>query len=492
MNRRLLLYSCALLSFVFIPKPAFCRPEIKIIPIETQINFDTSHDGTSCFGNAVGCTLCQSCFPDISINCKTQKVTLDFSHYSFLIQIVRKYQKGTPEFDNIVKHELTHVALYKGVAEKFYQPMATAVLIRFEQSLSQQKGCFQIKNDVYSVFQKYLYRMADEYKAQNQLIDGDENYEYQWKQVYKNRQNKKKKKNIKIASRARVNLNLLKTKRQYNILPAENITVDRFEHPDHDGQGILKNLKTGVIVELDRADAYVDCQTGRIDVNLGLSTTITFNENKGTYLYQYLLDSLNRRLFLLEQNVEHFPEIIRLDLEKTYRRLAKNKLSCQEINTSLNQKLAFYQKKLFEDVSKQNEKLGNAVPLWRSYFEKDAQVYAEQSKRHDEKEEMIIAQNVKIYPKKQSDISIPIKKVENVKMQNEIEGLKTVKKEEKEEMSSSDKFYLNVITRSLAKLMSIFDLEKKFDNLLEKIKNYYSEIVAQDDTFVTKEPQKIE
>lgn len=475
----------------FISKPAFCRPEIKITPVDAQIDFETSKNRTNCSGNAVGCTLCQSCFPDLDVDCGSQKITLDFSRFRFLIQIVDKYQKGTPEFDNIVKHELTHVALYKGVAEKFYQPMATAVLLRFEQSLSEQKSCYQIQNDIYGVFQSYLYRMSDEYKTQNDLIDGEENYAHQWKQIYKNKFLRKKKNYSQMSSRANVRMNMLPIKRQYNILQPESVTVDRFGNPDKDGKGILKNLKTGVTLELDPVGIDVDCETGNIRVNFGFLTTVTFNEQKGTHLYEYLKDSLDKRAAALEKKAENLPGIIRRDIEKTYRRLANDRLSCQEIRMRLNQRMIAYQKKVFENSAQQNKKMGDAVPLWRFYFEKDVKVYAKQDRQKRINQEITVAQNIEGQLKTEKASSLQPPENNKISEQNDQKTTSSKYSEEKQKikMSATDRFYIGMIKRSLEKLMHIFDVEKKFDDMLKKIRKFYSELTSEQDDSVAKAPK---
>lgn len=130
--------------------------------------------------------------------------------------------------------------------------------------------------------------MIEEADKQDNLIDGEENYAYQWKQVAQNRLKnhaapKRSAPKEKAAAKAKVSLTMLETKRNYNITAPENIAVDRSGRPSADGQGILKNLVTGASLEVDRAAAFVDCQTGRIRLELGYSATITFNEKRGTF-----------------------------------------------------------------------------------------------------------------------------------------------------------------------------------------------------------------
>ena len=522
--------------------PVFGQSEVSIIPIEEKITFRISDPLTRCGIGAAGCTVPVSYIPNIQIDCNTGKIILDFSNFEFEVQIVNRYKKGTAQFDHILKHELTHVALYKGVIEKFYQPISTAVLMRFEESRAQGKGCYQIHLDVYNVLYDYLNRMINECEKQNNLIDGEENYAYQWAQVVKNEEAIKE----KAAPRAKVELVMLETRRVYNISPPDNIKVDKSSDPQAQGEGILKNLVTGASLELDRANLFLECQSGEIRLELGFLTTITFNEKRGTFLYDYLMDSLSQRVSLLEQRARNVPGRIKADVAKVYERLAKNGVLCRDIRYSLNKRMAAYQQKISEEVVRQNKIMGDAVPLWRQYFEKDMRAYAALQKTKKRQKEIIAEQqkttsNVKmpfifnqipgieeviqtssIQSGKASSTRLrpPLPQVkkktpENAKRSETSEKTKTpavsettkvpekteiaeipadqsVAADQKPVMGRYDRYYTQLIKRFAIRMMDEFQLKEKFDNFLKNIINTYHQIFSDDPGPMTRDTKAAE
>lgn len=501
------------LSFILFCLPcaqAFGRPEVTVVPVNTQVNFETSEAVTDCGPQAAGCTVPLSCIPDIKIDCEAGKIVLDFSKFEFLVQIINRYKKGTPEFDHILKHELTHVALRKGVTEKFYQPIASAVLLRFEKSLAEKKHCFQIQSDVYGVFHEYVTRMMEEADKQNDLIDGEENYAYQWKQVWQNKLKKydrpeRPAPKEKVAAKAKVSVTMLKTKRRYNITAPENIAVDKSGRPVANGEGILKNLVTGALLELDRASASVDCQTGRIRLELGYSATIAFNEKQGTFLYDYLMDSLSRRIAVLEQRSGNVPERIKKDTAEMYRHLAANGASCEDIRWRLNKRMKAYQQKVSEEVTRQNNILGDAVPLWRQYFEKDMQAYSVTRRSSDTPRETITVarqipsggpEPVSEIPREKKGMKTP--EAEKAKTssepQNKTEAAenKIVPADQKPVMGAWDRYYISRIKFFFTRMAEELELKEKFDNILKNIKNKYNQLISGNGGSMTKDTKAVE
>ena len=479
--------------------PTFARPEVTVIPVNTRVDFETSESVTDCGPQAAGCTVPVSCVPSIRIDCEAGHIVLDFSKFEFLVQIINQYKKGTPEFDHILKHELTHVALRKGVTEKFYQPIASAVLLRFEKSLAEKKHCFQVQSDVYDVFYDYVSRMIEEADKQDNLIDGEENYAYQWKQVAQNRLKnhaapKRSAPKEKAAAKAKVSLTMLETKRNYNITAPENIAVDRSGRPSADGQGILKNLVTGASLEVDRAAAFVDCQTGRIRLELGYSATITFNEKRGTFLYDYLMDSLSRRIAVLERHGKNAAPKIKEDAAKVYERLAARNVACEDIRARLNKRMIAYRQKVSEEISRQNSALGDAVPLWRQYFEKDAKAYADarrfsvrpQKEKSDVSQRISLNENalsvLKNPPERKRPQTAESEKIKQPSVpQNKIETAEnhSVPTDKKIVMGAQDRYYISMIRFFFIRIAEEFKLKEKFDNLLKNIKNRYNQLFSE-------------
>ena len=176
-----------LLFFCFVPFYAAAQkkegvPTVKLTRVDTKIRYDASSEITKCGPSASGCT---SAFLTsmTSINCINREIEISFGYPEILVQIAASYQKGSVEFDAILKHELTHVALRKRIVEKFYQPTASALLMQYEKSEKDGKSCGGIKNDVRLLFKKYMDRLQQEVDKHDQMIDGKENYLYQSKQI---------------------------------------------------------------------------------------------------------------------------------------------------------------------------------------------------------------------------------------------------------------------------------------------------------------------
>ena len=480
MNRYLLLFFICLLC---LSEPAFCQPKVTVIPVNKQIDFDLSQPVTNCGPNAAGCTMSVAYAPSIRVDCNTETIVLDFSRFSFLIQIANEYKKGTPEFDYLVKHELTHVALHQRVVEKFYQPIASAVLLRFEKSLKEKKTCQQSQQDVFDVFNEYIERLKEETDKQNSLIDSDENYDYQWRQVYRNKREKNRTtKQEKKFLKPKVFVTLLETEHQYDIKSAD------FQ-PTNNGKGMIKNIATGAFLELDPAVAEVNCDTGVIKLKLGFKTTVAFNEQKGTFLYNYLLESLNNRVKILQERSRNVPETIKKDIAGFYEKLVQSGAECADIRIRLKKRMSEYQRKVSEEIKYQNNILGNAVPLWRDYFEKDQRAYASV-----QKQPFVAASNgsnPSLMPEPQNNTvqvnaaSVLAKSPENDQQSKTV--LKDSQKDQQIVMNSTDRYFINKIRQIFSSINRIFDLEKKFNNFLEKIKNQYLELTSAGDPSATKE-----
>ena len=217
---------------------------------------------------------------------------MDFSKFEFLIQIINQYKKGTPEFDHVLKHELTHVSLYEGVAKKFYKPMAAAVLLRFEKSLAEKQNCFQVQADVYRVFSQYVAQMIEEARKQNELIDGEENYAYQWEQV-----RRKKMKNAKeyVVSSALPHRNRVKENRKDISSKQENRRENIKKTTAVVAEIPLKQQKNGSET-LAAAQKNVTVVRQNVDMSPKtdlMSSVLQMFENK--YTKAHLVDSAHER-----------------------------------------------------------------------------------------------------------------------------------------------------------------------------------------------------
>ena len=194
MKNSIFLYSALLCVF---SSSAFAvEPTVRALKVPSKIVYEFVPDKqTNCDKSgsvhmvgaekAAGCTTTGDFEQYVDVNCTNKTIVFGFGWKKFLVEVVDKYKKGTMSFDQIVKHELTHVRLHQKTAEKFYQPIGQALLMQYEKSEREGKVCSQIKDDIFSLFDRYVEKYVIEDKKQQKLIDGKENYAYQDEQVYK-------------------------------------------------------------------------------------------------------------------------------------------------------------------------------------------------------------------------------------------------------------------------------------------------------------------
>lgn len=163
------------------------KPTITAKKIQPEIEYKIQDNIRKCGSaiNAAGCTAPLDWVGDINVSCFNKHIFLSFGFKKYEILIDKKFgKKGSLEFNHVLKHELTHVGLYKQTIENFYQPMAQALLMQYEHSEKKGRDCVKIKRDIIRLYNKYIDLLFKEIDKQNDLIDGDENYDYQWKQVF--------------------------------------------------------------------------------------------------------------------------------------------------------------------------------------------------------------------------------------------------------------------------------------------------------------------
>ena len=113
---------------------------------------------------------------------RVEKVFIEGGYPVFLVDIAYEYLPGTPIFNDILKHELTHVAIYRSVAEQYMTSLALEILARIRKMPLQSKG--EYLRALQPVVNRYQEMMADDADKRNNLIDGDENYHYQNSQTF--------------------------------------------------------------------------------------------------------------------------------------------------------------------------------------------------------------------------------------------------------------------------------------------------------------------
>ncbi len=357
---RFLFWFCVVAFSVF---PVAARPSLEVVrnppEVEQKLSI-VSVPVTQCKSGAVGCTIPVPYSYGISADCAGQRLTLQFDVRGYRIEIVDKLKKETPNFDLTLKHELTHVALWKNIMERYFNAAASAALVRFEKQLNdRRKNCAQIQRELFDLLSDYMRRMSQEAERQHALMDGDENYAYQNNQLHLPQ---KKVDKTRVNPKPIVSVNVLTTKRAVAVSPADDQFVSG---------GVVKNLKTRAAFEMDRASVKLDCPSGRVNVTLGYASTVAFNEDRGTLLYGYLSNSLNGRVKELERAVSGVSGKIKSDIAVNYKKMVENGLTCGEIRTWLEKRVNAYQSKTNKSLIAKNARLGDAVPLWRDYFKLD-------------------------------------------------------------------------------------------------------------------------
>lgn len=153
------------------------KPEIKYeIAPKTECRKEREKTNSKVYGRISGCTV-PSLRYDVSIDCSRKVLKIKLS-LNFVVQVeqwVRELNDKI-EFDRVLKHELTHVALYKNVYQKYAQSAASAALAYVNKNTC--------SNEAVSVAYKVMSGVHEEAKRQNALIDGEENYSYQQEQAW--------------------------------------------------------------------------------------------------------------------------------------------------------------------------------------------------------------------------------------------------------------------------------------------------------------------
>ncbi|MBO4519776.1 MAG: hypothetical protein J5787_01070 [Alphaproteobacteria bacterium] len=189
------LFFCAILLFEYLwPSPVFAlKPSVKAVRIKEEIVYEfVPENETVCDKSgtihlvgaekAAGCTI-RELKSKIEVSCDNKEIIFGFGVPKYKVELINTLKKGTNEFDMVLKHELTHVRIGQRTIEKFYPSVAQALLMQYERSEKKGKSCPEIQQDVFNIFHKYLKLLTQEQKKHDALIDGMENYEYQWAQL---------------------------------------------------------------------------------------------------------------------------------------------------------------------------------------------------------------------------------------------------------------------------------------------------------------------
>ena len=186
----------ALIVFFTVAAPAFAGvPVVKIHYDIGKIEYRHQNEKIKCGdSDAAGCTYSLTkCQIDVAKG-ENGKTVIDMyiGFQPFLIDISTKYQPGTCEFDQIVKHELTHVALHRRTMEKYKKHMAAEILavVGDDAGLSLAEIRRRAHAGFFNVWKKY----HEEDDRQQGLLDGPDHYAYQWKYCHEKAREKAREK----------------------------------------------------------------------------------------------------------------------------------------------------------------------------------------------------------------------------------------------------------------------------------------------------------
>ena len=188
MNRKAVVFAAALIVGCFSAGRAAAAPmraeitgkpkiRYEIVPkTECRKDREKSKNGGSGYGQVSGGTVPLSLDYDISIDCSRKVLKIKLS-LDFVVQIEQWIRELNDkiEFDSVMKHELTHVALYKNVYQKYAQSAAAAALAYVKKNTC--------SNGAVYIAYKVMEGVYDEARRQDAFIDGDENYRYQAEQA---------------------------------------------------------------------------------------------------------------------------------------------------------------------------------------------------------------------------------------------------------------------------------------------------------------------
>ena len=159
------------------------KPKIKIEVKRKEVEFYPKEKSQLTCGVdwAAGCAHYQ---PDIKfiMDCQKPEVLLKVTEIVHAVEFDKAFPKGSCAFDKILKHELTHLSLYRKTLDKVLNAAANEVASVVEAMQRLGSSCSEIERTVYVLENKYENTFWKEADKQHDLIDGKEHYDYQWEQ----------------------------------------------------------------------------------------------------------------------------------------------------------------------------------------------------------------------------------------------------------------------------------------------------------------------
>ncbi|MCQ2914482.1 MAG: hypothetical protein MJ247_04745 [Alphaproteobacteria bacterium] len=130
--------------------------------------------------NAGGCTHWKHAY-QLMVNCLENKIYIRYFNLPNFpkVTILDRYEMGTKIFDMTIKHEMTHVQLFRKTYKKLVPKMAAFAVKEYEDMLMSGKSCSEITSSISNLISSYSKEIDYYSKQQQDLIDGTEHYNYQ-------------------------------------------------------------------------------------------------------------------------------------------------------------------------------------------------------------------------------------------------------------------------------------------------------------------------
>ena len=125
--------------------------------------------------------------PELALSVENGKVSYDrslpqvylkFGLRNITVYILSSIPKGSCEFDLVLKHELTHVAVARKVVKRFAREISKALLATLDEGTASP---YQIAK----MIDRYHRQMIEEKNRQDSLLDAPGSVVYQWEQCLK-------------------------------------------------------------------------------------------------------------------------------------------------------------------------------------------------------------------------------------------------------------------------------------------------------------------
>lgn len=176
-------WKAVLLLLLTAGRAVAAAPELALSVENGKVSYDRSLPRIDCNGaDAAGCTKAQIYMDAPRFVYDAQgniaKVYLKFGLRNITVYILSSIPKGSCEFDLVLKHELTHVAVARKVVKHFAREISKALLATLDEGTASP---YQIAK----MIDRYHRQMIEEKNRQDSLLDAPGSVVYQWEQCLK-------------------------------------------------------------------------------------------------------------------------------------------------------------------------------------------------------------------------------------------------------------------------------------------------------------------